>query len=149
MPIITVRENEDNRWRRKGKKKKTERKKGVTQSVTAKWFCCAFKLDFSQLTCKDSLVFKSSLELALSMIWKERELYKSKHVVVECRCLKIWDLPYFLICSSIKVFFKMTTNFANVSRTTIQVKLYITKIQIIRNWIFILKMTFNFEWTKK
>ena len=140
MKIIDEKERE--------KKKKTERKKGVTQSVTAKWFCCAFKLDFSQLTCKASLVFKSSLESALSMIWKER-VYKSKHVVVECRCLKIWDLSYFSIRSSIIVFFKMTTSFANVSRTTIQVKLYITKIQIIRNWVFILKMIFNFEWIKK
>ena len=140
MKIIDEKERE--------KKKKSERKNGVTQSVTAKWFFCAFKLDFSQLTCKASLVFKSSLESALSMIWKER-VYKSKHVVVECRCLKIWDLSYFSICSSIIVFFKMTTSFANVSRTTIQVKLYITKIQIIRNWVFILKMIFNFEWIKK
>ena len=35
-----------------------------------------------------SLIFKSNLELALSIILKQRELYESKHVVVERRCLK-------------------------------------------------------------
>ena len=38
------------------------------------------------------LIFKSKLELALAIVLKERELYESKHVAVECRCLKIWDL---------------------------------------------------------
>ena len=37
---------------------------------------------------KASLIFKSNLELALSIILKERELYESKHVAVKCRCLK-------------------------------------------------------------
>ena len=55
-----------------------------------------FKLGFLQL-CKASLIFKSSVELALSVILKERELYELKHVVVECRLLKIWDLLSFLI----------------------------------------------------
>ena len=48
---------------------------------------CAFKLGFLQLICKASLIFKSNLELALSIILKQRELYESKHVAVECRCL--------------------------------------------------------------
>ena len=34
-------------------------------------------------------IFKSNLELALSIILKQRELYESKHVLEECRCLKI------------------------------------------------------------
>ena len=54
----------------------------------AKWFCCAFKLGFLQLICKAFLIFKSNLEHALSHILKQRELYESKHVAVECRCLK-------------------------------------------------------------
>ena len=54
MPIVNVRDNENNR---------------------AKWFCCAFKLGFVQLICKVSLIFKSKLELALSIILKERQLY--------------------------------------------------------------------------
>ena len=49
----------------------------------------AFKLGFLQLICKVSLIFKSNLELALSIILKQRELYESKHVAVGCRCLKI------------------------------------------------------------
>ena len=71
---------------------KTERSKGnrsYSERVRAEWFCCAFKLGFLQLTCKVSLIFKSALELALSTILKQRELYESQHVVVECRCLKI------------------------------------------------------------
>ena len=78
----------------KKKKKKTEKNKGIggrsyRESVRAKLFCCAFKLGFLQLICKASLIFKSNLELALSIILKQRELYESRHVAVECRCLKI------------------------------------------------------------
>ena len=71
--------------------------------MRAKWFCCAFKVGFLQLICKAALIFQLNLELALSIILKERELYKSEHVVVECRCLKIRDLLSFLIFSSILV----------------------------------------------
>ena len=88
----------------KGKQTKTETSKenrSYSERVRAKWFCCAFKLGFLQLICKASLIFKSNLELALSIILKQRELYESKHVTVECRCLKIWELLSFLICSSI------------------------------------------------
>ena len=60
-----------------------------------KWFCCAFKLGFLQLTCKVSLIFRSNLELALSIILKQRELYESKHVSEECRCLKNMRLVIF------------------------------------------------------
>ena len=72
--------------------KKTREEQGgksYSERVSAKWFCCAFKLGFLQLICKASLVFKANLELALSIILKERELYESKHVAVESRCLKI------------------------------------------------------------
>ena len=55
---------------------------------------------FVQLICKASLIFKLNLESALLIILKERELYESKHVMVECRCFKICDLLSFLICSS-------------------------------------------------
>ena len=63
----------------------------------------AFKLGFLQLICKAFLIFKWNLELALSIILKQRELYESKHIALECRCLKIWDLLSFLICCSIHV----------------------------------------------
>ena len=76
--------------------KRQKRNKGVAQVR-----CCAFKLGFVQLMHRSSLIFKSNLELALSSILKERELYDTKHAVVEYKCLKIWDLLSFLICSSI------------------------------------------------
>ena len=71
---------------------KTERNKGnrsYNERVRAKWFCWAFKLGFLQLICKASLIFKSNLELVLSIILEQRELYESIHVAVECRCSKI------------------------------------------------------------
>ena len=74
---------------RETQKKKRKQKKGdgsYSERVRDKWFCWAFKLGFLQLICKASLIFKSNLELALSVILKERELYESKHVAVECRC---------------------------------------------------------------
>ena len=94
----------DERERQKNKDRKKQRSgASYSESVRAKWFCCAFKLGFVQLVCEAYLIFKSNLELALLIILKERELWESKHVVVECRCLKICDLLSFLICSSIRV----------------------------------------------
>ena len=90
----------------KEKQTKTEWSKenrSYSERVGDKCFCDVFKLGFLQLICKASLIFKSNLELALSNILKQRELYKSKHGVVDCRCLKIWDLLSFLICPSILV----------------------------------------------
>ena len=85
--------------KQKQKKTKAEKKKGdrcryYCGSGRTKWFCCAFKLCFPQLICKT---------LSLSIFLKQRELYESKHVAMECRCSKIWDLLSFLICSSILV----------------------------------------------
>ena len=77
----TTREKQTNTERSKGNR-------GYSERMRAKWFYCAFKLGFLQLICKASLIFKSSLELALSIILKQRELYESKYVAVECRCLK-------------------------------------------------------------
>ena len=76
----------------KEKQTKTERSKGnrsYSERVRAKWFCCAFKLCFLQLICTASLIFKLNLEIALSIILKQRELYESRHVAIECRCLKL------------------------------------------------------------
>ena len=54
-----------------------------SEMVRVKLFCCAFfYLGFLQLICKASLMFKSNLELTLSIIVKERELHESKHVAV-------------------------------------------------------------------
>ena len=37
MPIINVRDYENNRWKRKAKRTKTERSKGVTQAIVKVW----------------------------------------------------------------------------------------------------------------
>ena len=101
MLLISVRDSENNRWKRDAKKKieknkqRQKRTKGggggwsYRGGGRAKWFCCAFKLGFLQLLCKTSLIFKSNVELALSVLLKQRELHESKHLAVECRCLKI------------------------------------------------------------
>ena len=64
----------DERERQKKKKDRKKQRSGASysESLRAKWFCCAFKLGFVQLICKASLIFKSNLELALSIILKER-----------------------------------------------------------------------------
>ena len=104
----------------KNKQTKTEKNNGCvggsySERVKAKWFCYAFKLDFLQLIWKASLIFKLNLELALSIVLKER--IKSKHLVVECRCLKIWDL-YILFHIFLNPSFKMMTSLANIARAT-------------------------------
>ena len=86
---------------RETQKKKTEKNKGA--KVTAKLFCCAFRLSFLQIICKAYWILKPNLGLALSIILKEKELYDSKHVAVESRCLKICDLLSFLKCFSILI----------------------------------------------
>ena len=58
----------DERERQKSKDKKKQRSgASSSESVRAKWFCCAFKLDFFQLICETFFIFKSNLELALSI----------------------------------------------------------------------------------
>ena len=121
MKIIDERE-----MQKKGKKQNKANKdrkeqreyRSYSERVRAKWFSCAFKFGFFQLIYKDSLIFKSNLELAWSVILKQRELYESKHVAMECKCLKMWDLLHFLISSSMQVLRKMKKSFTNIARTT-------------------------------
>ena len=89
--------------KRKNKKKRTREMEATAKGWEINDFVESFKLGFLQLICKASLIFKSNLGLALSIILKETELHESKNVAVECRCLKIWDLLSFFICSSILV----------------------------------------------
>ena len=103
VEIIDERETQKQQQQKKQRQRTIRGNKIVNGKVRAKWFCCAHKLGFIQLMFKASLIFKSNLELALSIILKQRELYESKHVAVEYRFLKIWDLLSFLICSSILV----------------------------------------------
>ena len=46
--------------------------KSYSERVRAKLFCCAFKLGFLQLIYNSSSIFKSNLEIALSIILKQR-----------------------------------------------------------------------------
>ena len=95
MPVISIEimKTIDERELQKTTKRKTykdrrkegsKEKRSYNERVRSKWFC--FALGFLQLICKASFIFKSNLELALSIILIQRELYKSKH-----DCLKIWD----------------------------------------------------------
>ena len=88
---------------------RTKKNKGdgsYSKRVRDTWFCWAFKLGFLYLICKTSFIFKLNLELALSIILKETELNESKNVAVQCRCLKLWDLLFFLLSSSILVLWR-------------------------------------------
>ena len=78
MPIISVRYNGNNGWKRNAKTTttKTEKNKGVggggdrevSERVRAKWFCCAFKLGFIQLISKASLIFNTNFVSPVSFI---------------------------------------------------------------------------------
>ena len=103
MKTIDERVMQKTTTKKKDKDRKEQGNRSYSKTVRAKWFCCAFKLGFSQLICKASLICKSNLELVLSIILKQREFYESKHVAEECRPLKIRDLLSFLICCSILV----------------------------------------------
>ena len=64
MLIISARDNENKRWKKK--KKTTINKDGneqrgdtsYSENVRAKWFCCTFKLAFLQSICNASLIVK-------------------------------------------------------------------------------------------
>ena len=67
MPIIGVRDYENNRWKRKAKNKdRKEQRNDISfiESGKPKWLCCALKLGFIELICKASFIFQSNLDLA-------------------------------------------------------------------------------------
>ena len=80
MPIISIeimktKNEREMRKTTKEKQTKIERSKGnksYRDRVRVKWFCCTFKFGSLQLVYKASLIFKSNLELALSIILKQR-----------------------------------------------------------------------------
>ena len=64
--------------KRKRKKKKKNKEDGsYSECVRDKSICWAFKSGFLQLICKASLIFKSNLEFALSIILKEENWVKA------------------------------------------------------------------------
>ena len=105
MPIISVEikktiDEKEMQKTTKEKQTKTERSKGnrsYSERVRAKWFCCAFKLGVLQS------IFKSNLELALSIILKQRELWVKACFGLVDMFLKIRDFWTFLISSPILV----------------------------------------------
>ena len=103
MKTITEREMQNITKEKQTKADRSKADRRYGERVRAKWFGWAFKLGFLQLICKASLIRKSDLELASSIILKQRELFELNHVSEECRCLQIWDLLSFLISSSILV----------------------------------------------
>ena len=85
MNITDERETQKNKTKQnkiknKGRQKRARGDRSYSERVRAKWFCCAFKLGLLQLICKTSIIFKSNLESALSIILKQRELYELKHL---------------------------------------------------------------------
>ena len=95
MKIVDERETQkvkQKKEKNKQRQKRTRENRSYSKRVRAKWFCLALKLGFLQLIRNASLIFKWNLELGLSIILKQRGLCESKHVAVDCRCLKIWGL---------------------------------------------------------
>ena len=125
--IVSVKDNENSRWKRNAHTKKNKVAGSYSERVRDKWFCWVFTLGFLKLICKASLIFKSNLKLALSIILKKRELYESQHVAVECKCLKIWDLLSFLICYSILVLKWRQVSSIELELQLAQVNLYTRK----------------------
>ena len=90
MPIISVelmqtineREMEKAKQEKQTKSERSKENRSYSERVRTKWFCCAFNLGFLELMCKAYLTFKLNLELGLSIIFKLRELFESKHVEV-------------------------------------------------------------------
>ena len=69
---------ENNKWKKTSKTKKKGQR--VDRKIILKWwllidYCCTFSLGCFQI-CKASRIFESNLELALSIIVKERWSYK-------------------------------------------------------------------------
>ena len=72
----------------KKEKKNRDRKEqrddaSFNKRVRVKWFFCTFKIGFLQLICKDSLVFKSNLKVALSTlsITFKKKIYTSQSML--------------------------------------------------------------------
>ena len=72
MEAIDEREMQKTTKQKQTKADKSNGNSSSSERVRAKWLCCAFKLGFLQLLCKASLIFKSNLELTLSIILKQR-----------------------------------------------------------------------------
>ena len=158
MPIINVEtmktiDEREIQNTTKEKQTKTERSKGnrcYSEKVRAKWFCCGFKLGFFQLLCKASLIFKSNLEL-----FRVSNYLKTKRIIwVKARCCVVYIFKNMRLAILLDMLlnpsFKMRTSFANIGRTTASTSkfTYQERFRIIRYWVFIWKLIFQFGWIK-
>ena len=71
MKIVDEGERQKSTKKNKQRQKRARGKRSYRERGRAKWFCCTFKLEVSQLICKAPLIFKSNVELASSIITKE------------------------------------------------------------------------------
>ena len=79
MRIASVRDNENNVWKVKGKNK-GRKKQRVVQGIAKVWELSdfsVFKLGFAELICKASFIFKSNLELDLNFL----NYFKTKRII--------------------------------------------------------------------
>ena len=75
IKILDETETQKKQTNKQTKTEKNKEDRSYSKRVIAKWFCCACKLGFLQLILKASLhSFKSNLELASSIILKQRKL---------------------------------------------------------------------------
>ena len=68
MKIINERKMKNEEEKKKKERKEQRGDGSYSEWVRTKRFCYVFKLGFLQLICKAFLIFKSNLELALSII---------------------------------------------------------------------------------
>ena len=125
MKIIDKRE-----WQQKQKQKGTKR---VVQFILKVW------------ELNDFIV---PLCISLVNYFKRKRIIQVKPCCDGVLCLKTWYLLSFGMF--LNTSFKMTTSFINVARTTAStIKfIYQERFKIIRNWVFVWKIIFNFEWIK-
>ena len=72
MKTIDEREYQKAKEEKQMKTEKSKENRRYSERQRAKWFFCGFNLGFLQLICRASLIFRSTLELALSIILKQR-----------------------------------------------------------------------------
>ena len=97
--------------------------------MRAKWPFCPFRLDFPQLICKTSLIFKLNLELAFSIILKQRQLYESM--------LRWSDVSEYQTCYP---FWYAPTTFSTIANNLVCIQNSLS----LNCWMFLMKTLYQF-----
>ena len=108
-------------------KNKTESKKGdkiYSGRLKAKYFWCAFKLEFLELIWKVSLLLQPNLELAWIIILKDRiiQVNDCSGTVQMFKNMRLFFYFEMFLNPSLKI----TTSFANIARTTASTSQFIS-----------------------